>query len=132
MRERSLSNRRGSRLVCSVRRTEAGPPRSTAEAKALGLLEVLWTVDSRDSLGADYAGIEQNVVAGLHPGSIILMHENRGQTIRALPVIFAALARDHLHAVTVPELVAEDPPSVAQLRAGPGGCGTKPAAGSGG
>jgi peptidoglycan/xylan/chitin deacetylase (PgdA/CDA1 family) len=103
-----------------------------AEAKALGLLEVLWTVDSRDSLGADYAGIEQNAIAGLHPGSIILMHENRGQTIRALPVIFAALARDHLHAVTVPELVAEDPPSLAQLRAGPGGCGTKLTARSGG
>jgi peptidoglycan-N-acetylglucosamine deacetylase len=97
-------------------------PAIDAEAKSLGLLEVLWTVDSRDSLGANYAGIEQNVIAGLHPGSIILMHENRGQTIRALPVIFAALGRDHLRAVTIPELVAEDPPSPAQLRAGVNGC----------
>lgn len=106
-------------------------PAIDAEAKSLGLLEVLWTMDSRDSLGANYAGIEQNVIAGLHPGSIILMHENRGQTIRALPVIFAAMARDHLQAVTVPELVAEDPPSPAQLRAGGNGCGTKVAAATG-
>jgi hypothetical protein len=32
-----------------------------------------------DSLGANYVGIERNVLAGLHPGSIILMHENHGQ-----------------------------------------------------
>jgi peptidoglycan/xylan/chitin deacetylase (PgdA/CDA1 family) len=100
-------------------------------AKQLGLLDIIWNIDSADSLGANYAGIIQNVEAGLRPGSIILMHENRGQTIRALPVIFAALARDHLRAVTVPELVAEDPPSVAQLRAGGNGCGTKMAGGTG-
>jgi peptidoglycan/xylan/chitin deacetylase (PgdA/CDA1 family) len=57
------------------------------------------------------------VIAGLHPGAIILMHENRSQTIRALPAIFAALRRAHLRAVTVPRLVAEDPPSRRQLRA---------------
>lgn len=95
------------------------------EVRALGMLEVLWNVDSGDSLGANYAGIEHNVLAGLHPGSIILMHENRGQTIRALLTIFAALRRDHLRAVTVPELVAEDPPSLAQLRAGGRGCGVR-------
>jgi peptidoglycan-N-acetylglucosamine deacetylase len=107
-------------------------PAIDAEARSHGLLEVLWTVDSRDSLGANYAGIEQNVTAGLHPGSIILMHENRGQTIRALPVIFAAIARDHLRAVTIPQLVAEDPPSSAQLRAGGNGCGSGFHAGEGG
>jgi peptidoglycan/xylan/chitin deacetylase (PgdA/CDA1 family) len=97
-----------------------------------GMLEVLWNVDSQDSLGADYAGIERNVIAGLHPGSIILMHENHGQTIRALPVIFAALARRHLQAVTVPQLVAEDPPTLAQLRAGGPACGIAHSIGNGG
>ena len=91
------------------------------------MLEVLWNVDSGDSLGANYAGTEHDVIAGLHPGSIILMHENRGQTIRALLTIFAALARDHLRAVTIPELVAEDPPSLAQLHAGGRGCGVSAA-----
>jgi peptidoglycan/xylan/chitin deacetylase (PgdA/CDA1 family) len=87
-----------------------------------GMLEVLWNIDSRDSLGANYAGIERNVLAGLEPGSIILMHENRGQTIRALPTIFAALERRRMQAVTVPELVASDPPSRRQLREGVAGC----------
>jgi peptidoglycan/xylan/chitin deacetylase (PgdA/CDA1 family) len=101
---------------------EGRSPIIDAEARRLGMVEVLWNVDSGDSLGADYAGIERNVTAGLKPGSIILMHENRGQTIRALPVIFKALRRDHLQAVTVPQLIAEDPPSRRQLRAGVGGC----------
>jgi peptidoglycan/xylan/chitin deacetylase (PgdA/CDA1 family) len=99
--------------------------------KQLGMLQVLWNVDSRDSLGVNYAGIERNVIAGLHPGSIILMHENHGQTIRALLNIFAALAHKHLRAVTIPELVAQDPPSLAQLRAGGRGCGVSRQAGRG-
>jgi peptidoglycan/xylan/chitin deacetylase (PgdA/CDA1 family) len=106
-------------------------PAIDSEVRTLGMLEVLWNVDSADSLGAEYAGIEHNVIAGLHPGSIILMHENRGQTIRALPAIFAALDRDHLRAVTIPELVEDDPPSPAQLRAGGLGCGVSRQAGNG-
>jgi peptidoglycan/xylan/chitin deacetylase (PgdA/CDA1 family) len=92
-------------------------------ARNLGLLEILWTVDSRDSLGANWAQIERNVIAGLHPGAIILMHENRGQTVRALLGIFAALARKHLRAVSVPQLLSDDPPGQALLRSGGGGCG---------
>ncbi len=92
-------------------------------ARANGLLQILWTVDSADSLGANYARIEHNVISGLHAGAIILMHENRGQTVRALIAIFAALQRKHLRAVSVPQLLAEDPPSLAQVRAGGRGCG---------
>jgi peptidoglycan-N-acetylglucosamine deacetylase len=110
---------------------EAMSPAIDREVKSLGMLEVLWNVDSADSLGADYAGIERNVLAGLRPGAIILMHENRGQTIRALPTIFAALRRDRLRAVTVPELVTEDPPSLAQLRAGGRGCSITGRSGNG-
>ena len=93
-------------------------------ARAHGMLEILWTVDSADSLGADYAQIERNVIGGLHGGAIILMHENHGQTVRALLPIFAALARRHLHAVSVAQLLTDDPPSPQQLRAGQRGCGT--------
>ncbi|CAB4882638.1 MAG: polysaccharide deacetylase family protein [Actinobacteria bacterium] len=89
----------------------------------LGLAEIIWDIDSLDSQGANYAGIAKNVIAGLKPGGIILMHENRGQTIRALPYILPELAKKHLTAVTVPELLALDPPSDAQLAAGPNGCG---------
>jgi len=93
-----------------------------AGVRRLGMVEVLWDVDSADSLGANYLGIEHNVIAGLRPGSIILMHENRGQTIRALDTIFAALRQRHLQAVTVPQLITSDPPSLAQLRKGYRGC----------
>ncbi len=88
-----------------------------------GLLEIMWTVDSRDSLGANYAQIESNVISGMRPGAIILMHENHGQTVRALLAIFAALARKHLRAVSVPQLLADDTPSAAQVRSAGGGCG---------
>jgi peptidoglycan/xylan/chitin deacetylase (PgdA/CDA1 family) len=94
-----------------------------------GLLEILWTVDSADSLGANYARIERNVIAGLHPGAIILMHENHGQTIRAMIAIFAALQRRHLRAVSVPQLLTDDPPSAAQLSGTGGGCGVKASTG---
>jgi len=98
-------------------------PAIDAAAKALGLVEVIWTVDSRDSAGADYAQIAHNVIAGLHPGSIILMHENRGQTVRALATILPALKRSHLQPVTLPTLLSADPPTLRQLRAGGLGCG---------
>jgi peptidoglycan/xylan/chitin deacetylase (PgdA/CDA1 family) len=93
-------------------------------ARAHNLLPIMWTVDSRDSLGANYAQIESTVIAGMRPGAIILMHENHGQTIRAMLSIFAALARKHLRAVSVPRLLSNDPPSDAQVRAGGSGCGS--------
>ena len=103
------------------------------DVHALGMLEVLWNVDSRDSLGdTDYLGVERNVIAGLRPGSIVLMHENHGQTIRALPTISAALARRRLRAVTVPELISADPPSLTQLRRGLGGCSVSRTGSNGG
>jgi peptidoglycan/xylan/chitin deacetylase (PgdA/CDA1 family) len=93
--------------------------------RAHGLLEILWTVDSADSLGASYAQIERNVIAGMHPGAIILMHENHGQTVRAMISVFRALQRKHLRAVSVPQLLTDDPPTPAQLRAGGSGCGVR-------
>jgi peptidoglycan/xylan/chitin deacetylase (PgdA/CDA1 family) len=91
-------------------------------ARRLGLLEIMWTVDSGDSLGADWARIIRNVEAGLHPGAIVLMHENRGQTIRALTTLLPELHRRHLRSVSLPELFAIDPPSAAQVRRGQLGC----------
>jgi peptidoglycan/xylan/chitin deacetylase (PgdA/CDA1 family) len=93
-----------------------------AAATRLGLLEILWSVDSRDSLGADWSQIVADVEAGLRPGAIVLMHENRGQTIRALTTLLPYLHRRHLLSVTVPELLASDPPTTAQVRRGINGC----------
>jgi peptidoglycan-N-acetylglucosamine deacetylase len=93
------------------------------EVKSLGMLEVLWSIDSLDSQGADYNGITKEVLDNVRPGSIILFHENRGQTIRALKFhIFPALRERGFKTVSVPELLALDPPTVAQLKAGPAAC----------
>src|SRR5947209_1338373 len=94
-----------------------------AVAKRLRLLDIIWSVDSADSLGANWAGIIHNVEAGLRPGAIILMHENRGQTIRALTTLLPELHRRHLRSVSLPELFATDPPSTRQVLKGPAGCG---------
>jgi peptidoglycan-N-acetylglucosamine deacetylase len=133
VRARTVIERATARPVILFRPPYEGrSPSIDREVRALGMLEVLWNVDSGDSLGANFAAIERRVRAGLHPGSIVLMHENRGQTLRALPTIFKALRRDHLRAVTVPELLAKDPPSLRQLRAGDRACGVALHPGRGG
>ena len=107
---------------------EATNPAVDRIARRLGLLEILWSVDSRDSLGANWAQITRLVEAGLRPGAIVELHENRGQTIRALTALLPYLHRRHLRSVSLPELLASDPPSIAQLRRGWTACGERPAA----
>ncbi len=81
------------------------------------MLEILWNTDSRDWAGEHWQQIGDNVVAGLEPGSIVLMHDTREESIKALRyVILPELRRRHLTAVTLPELFALDPPSAAQVR----------------
>jgi peptidoglycan/xylan/chitin deacetylase (PgdA/CDA1 family) len=93
-------------------------------AQQLGLLQILWSVDSGDSVGANWAQIINNVEAGLKPGMIVLFHENRGQTIRALTTLLPELRRRHLRSVSIPHLLATDPPSDRQVREGLDACGT--------
>jgi peptidoglycan/xylan/chitin deacetylase (PgdA/CDA1 family) len=89
-----------------------------AEAHRLGMLEVLWSVDSADSVGANYRQIERLVLRRIRPGSIVLMHENHGQTIRALKYfILPGLRRRGLTPVSIPRLLALDPPARSQLTA---------------
>jgi peptidoglycan/xylan/chitin deacetylase (PgdA/CDA1 family) len=98
------------------------------EARREGMAQILWNVDSGDSRLSppeDYRVISANVRRGVGPGAIVLMHENRGQTIRALRAILPALQRRGLRSVTVPELLAADPPSRAQLAGGRRGCGSR-------
>jgi peptidoglycan-N-acetylglucosamine deacetylase len=90
--------------------------------RRLGMVDIIWSVDSLDSAGADKHGIARAVIDNLRPGAIVLMHENRGQTIQALHKILPALRRKHLQAVPVSELLQRDPPSRAQLDRGRDGC----------
>jgi peptidoglycan/xylan/chitin deacetylase (PgdA/CDA1 family) len=102
---------------------EASDPSVARTARRLGLLEVLWSVDSRDSLGASWAQIVRLVEAGLRPGAIVELHENHGQTIRALSILLPYLHRRHLRSVSLPELMASESPSPTLLRRGWTGCG---------
>jgi peptidoglycan/xylan/chitin deacetylase (PgdA/CDA1 family) len=43
--------------------------------RSLGLLDVRWSTDSRDALGAGYSEATSRVLDGLRPGAIILMHD---------------------------------------------------------
>ena len=62
-------------------------------------------------------------VRRVRPGSIVLFHENRGQTIRALKFnILPALRKRGFKTVTIPQMLVLNPPSPKQLKAGPAGC----------
>jgi peptidoglycan-N-acetylglucosamine deacetylase len=83
------------------------------ELHALHLLMVLWSVDAGDYMQPGVPAIVERVLAGAHPGAIVLMHDgggDRSQTIAALPTIIRKLRARGFHLVTVPQLLAEDPP----------------------
>jgi len=86
-------------------------------AKQLHMLMVLWSTDTSDYALPGVQAIVERALAGAHPGAIILMHDgggNRAETIAALPAIVAGLRQRHLVAVTVPELLLDDPPPPGQ------------------
>jgi len=90
--------------------------------RRLGMANVIWSVDSLDSAGADKHGIARAVIENLRPGAIVLMHENRGQTIQALHRILPAVRRKHMQPVTVTQLLERDPPTREQLDRARSGC----------
>ncbi len=93
-----------------------------AQSVRLGLLQTTWNVDTQDSEGASAAAIEQLATEGIRPGAIILMHENKSETLVALPRILRTLQRKGYRSVTIPELLALNPPSDQQVQAGFQGC----------
>lgn len=91
--------------------------------KRMGYVQSLWSADSADTLGAVPADIAKNVINGLGPGAIILMHDGPEATLTALKKkILPAIRRSDLTMVTLPQMLALNPPTDAQLTAGPRGC----------
>ncbi len=83
----------------------------------LRMLMVLWSSDSLDYATPGVGRIVHNALAGVHAGSIILMHDgggNRWQTVHSLPVIIRRLRARGYHLVTVPQMLSEDPPRLPQ------------------
>jgi peptidoglycan/xylan/chitin deacetylase (PgdA/CDA1 family) len=84
--------------------------------RSLGLIPVLWSVDSRDWQLPGTKAIARRVLANVGPGAIVLMHDGGGdrqETLRALPAILRALKRRHLAVVTLSRLFASTPPASA-------------------
>jgi peptidoglycan/xylan/chitin deacetylase (PgdA/CDA1 family) len=84
--------------------------------RSLGLVPVLWSVDSRDWQLPGTKAIVKRVLAHVEPGSIVLMHDGGGdrrETLRALPAILRALERRHLQPVTLSKLLSSVPPASA-------------------
>jgi peptidoglycan-N-acetylglucosamine deacetylase len=81
------------------------------------MLMVLWSVDTDDYQQPGVEVIVQRATEGIKPGAIILMHDaggDRSQTIAALPTIIHTVRARGFHLVTVPQLLANDPPPAGQ------------------
>ena len=88
-----------------------------------GMLPVMWSLDSEDSAGdVGWRYVARMVLQNVRPGSIVLLHENQPEAPQALRRILPQLRARGFKFVTVPELLALDPPSRAQVRRGLLGC----------
>jgi peptidoglycan/xylan/chitin deacetylase (PgdA/CDA1 family) len=85
--------------------------------KRLGMLMVLWTVDTKDFSRPGADRIVYTALSGARAGGIELMHDggaDRSQTAAALPRIIRRLRQRGFHLVTIPQLLRDDPPPANQ------------------
>ena len=90
--------------------------------RSLRMLMVMWTVDTSDYARPGVSRIAYTALSGARPGALILMHDGgggRSETVAALPKIIAGLRRRGFKLVTVPQLLADDPPPHNQSTATP-------------
>jgi peptidoglycan-N-acetylglucosamine deacetylase len=85
--------------------------------RARRMLMVLWSVDTRDYARPCTKRVIYTAISAAQPGAITLMHDgggDRAETVAALPRIIRLLRERRFRPVTVPELVADDPPPPGQ------------------
>lgn len=73
-------------------------------AKELGVSLVNWDVDTKDWRDRKPSAVAARAVNGVHPGSIVLMHDVHRTTVDAIPEILKRLSGKGYTFVTVPEL----------------------------
>jgi peptidoglycan-N-acetylglucosamine deacetylase len=95
------------------------PPYGIYNSTTLGILRrmrmlmVMWSIDPGDWRRPGTKAIVSNVLTNSRPGAIVILHDGGGdrtQTIAALPAIIRELRRRGYRLVTVPQLIALDPP----------------------
>lgn len=74
-------------------------------SKASGLASVFWTGSSGDTATKSEDVVYSNVIRSAHPGAIILMHDVKEHTTRAVPRILKTLKKNGYRFVTVPEML---------------------------
>lgn len=97
-------------LQVSLFRASFGQRDTTIDgiAQGLGLLDVEWSVAVDDIASEDV--MYQELVDHVQAGSIVLLHENQPGQIEALAQLLPVLRERGLTPVTVPQLLALDPP----------------------
>jgi peptidoglycan/xylan/chitin deacetylase (PgdA/CDA1 family) len=99
------------------------PPYGAFNSDTRGLLQerrmlmVLWSVNPADYTRPGRKLIVKRVLDTVRPGSIVLMHDgggDRSQTLGAVPRIVHRLRKRGYRIVTVPQLLADDPPPRSQ------------------
>jgi len=95
------------------------PPYGSFNATTLQLLRsdrilmVLWSIDTKDYTRPGVQRIVYTALSGARAGSILLMHDGGGprdETVAAVPKIVHRLRLKGYRMVTVPQLLAADPP----------------------
>ncbi len=94
----------------------ARTPAIDATANGLGMIQVLWSLESGDSAGAGWQEMLTKIEGTLAPGDIVLFHENRGQTQKVINRLLPWMKKHGWRSVSVPEMLAMDPPSAEFLR----------------
>jgi peptidoglycan/xylan/chitin deacetylase (PgdA/CDA1 family) len=86
---------------------------TTRLLQQLHMLIVLWSVDPGDWRRPGAAAIVSGVLSHARPGAVVIMHDgggDRSQTVAALPGIINGLRKRHYGLVSLPRLLALDPP----------------------
>ena len=73
--------------------------------KKLGYKVIGWSVRSLDTVLKDADKITERVVERLHPGAVILMHDNRDVTPKALEMIITMAKEEGYRFVGLDELI---------------------------
>ena len=77
-------------------------------AESVGLQTIQWSVDSLDWKGLSASEIAGRVLGSVENGSIILMHNDGENTLKALPLIFEGLKNKGFTSVKIGDLIYKD------------------------
>lgn len=100
--------------AAGVTTTLVRPPYGATDKRARAVLaarndaQILWSVDTQDWSNRSVKKTTKRAVKGARPGAIVLMHDIRPTTVKAVPKIIKKLTKRGYTFVTVPQLLGGD------------------------